>query len=56
MKNILYLLLLFMCIVGVIGSFGYMIYYKQYPIAICQIAVAYALYPTIKDIFKKLVD
>ena len=54
MKKILYLILLVACIVGIVGSIGYLIYYKEYPIAICQCAVAGMMYPTIKDIVKKL--
>lgn len=54
MKKILYLILLVVCIVGIFGSIGYLIYYKEYPIAICQCVVAGMMYSTIKDIVKKL--
>lgn len=54
MKKVLYLILLFVIIVGIIGAIGYLIYYKAYPIAVCQCVVAGMMYSTIKDIVKKL--
>ena len=54
MKKVLYLILLFVIIVGIVGGLGYLIYYKAYPIAVFQFVADCFMYPTIKDIVKKL--
>ena len=54
MKKVLYLILLFMAVVGILGGIGYTAYYGAYPIAICLLASGYVCYPGIKDLFKKL--
>ena len=54
MKKVLYLILLFMAVVGILGGIGYTAYYKVYPIAICLLASGYVCYPGVKDLFSKL--
>ena len=54
MKKVLYLILLFMAVVGILGGIGYTAYYKAYPIAICLLASGYVCYPGVKDLFSKL--
>ena len=54
MKKVLYLILLFMAVVGILGGIGYTAYYKVYPITICLLASGYVCYPGVKDLFKKL--
>ena len=54
MKKVLYLILLFMAVVGILGGIGYTAYYGAYHIAICLLASGYVCYPGIKDLFNEL--
>lgn len=54
MKKVLYLILLFMAVVGILGGIGYTAYYGVYPIAICLLASGYVCYAGIKELIGKL--
>ena len=54
MKKILYLILLFLTVVGIIGGIGYSIYSGAWVISIGLVAAGYVAWPGVKDLYKKL--
>ena len=56
MKKVMYFILLFLVIIGMIGGIGYAFYNKAYVIGIGLIVSIYAMIPGVKDLFKKLSD
>lgn len=54
MIKVLYLLLLFLAVIGIVGGFGYTIYVGAYVISVGLVAAGYVAYPGIKDLFKQL--
>ena len=56
MTKVVYLLLLFLTIVGIIGGIGYTIYNNAYVISVGLIATAYVAWNGIKDMYEKLSD
>lgn len=55
MKNVGICLLLFLWVIGVVGSFGYALYYKEgYPIVIGIVIAACFGVPTVKKLWKKI--
>ena len=56
MKKILYFFGSFLAVVGGIGSLGYLLWMKEWVIAIGVAVVCFAAYPTIKGWIKALID
>ena len=56
MNKVVYLLLLFLTVVGILGGIGYTMYNHAYVISVGLIAAVYVIWPGIKDLFKKLSD
>ena len=56
MDKVVYLLLLFLTVVGLLGGIGYSIYSNAYVISVGLIAATYVAWPGIKDLYKKLSD
>lgn len=56
MKKILYFFGSFLAIIGGIGSFGYLVWKKEWVIAIGVLVVCFAAYPTIKNWITKLIN
>ena len=56
MKKALYLILLFLTVVGILGGIGYSIYQGAWYIAIGLVVAGYVAWPGVKDLFKKLKD
>lgn len=54
MTKVVYLLLLFLTVVGLLGGIGYSIYSNAYVISAGLIATAYVAWPGIKDLYEKL--
>ena len=54
MKKIGYFILLTLCVMGAIGSFGYSLYCEAYPIAAGVVVLAYSAWPKIKNYVTKL--
>jgi hypothetical protein len=55
MKKVGIFLLLFLWVVGVVGSFGYALYYKEgYPIVLGVVIAAAFGVPTVKKLWKIL--
>ena len=56
MNKVVYLLLLFLTVIGIIGGIGYSIYSNAHIIGVGLIATVYVAWPGIKDLYKKLSD
>lgn len=56
MKKIISLILLMLYIFGVIAGIGYLVYYKEWHVAIGVLAVSVMALPTAKKIFKYIQD
>lgn len=56
MDKVVYLLLLFLTIVGILGGIGYTIYNGAYVISVGLIATGYVAWNGIKDMYEKLSD
>ena len=56
MKKILYFVMLFLYLLGVLGGIGYAAYNKAYVIVVGIIATGYMAYPKAKEYFKLLTD
>lgn len=56
MKKILYFFGSFLAIIGGIGSLGYLLWMKEWVIAIGVLVVCFAAYPTIKGWIMKLIN
>lgn len=54
MKNVCYLVILFLFVVGIIGGIGYTIYYGGYPIAVGIAIAAWFGYPKAVEMFNKM--
>lgn len=56
MKKILYFFASFLALIGAIGSLGYLLWMKQYVIAVGVAVLIDAAYPTVKGWIKALLD
>lgn len=56
MDKVIYLLLLFLTVVGILGGIGYTMYNHTYVISVGLIATTYVAWPGIKDLYNKLSD
>ena len=56
MKKILYLLILFAYVIGLINGIGYSCYIHQYMTAICVFALGLMAFPTAYYYWHKLMD
>lgn len=53
MKNgFLFILALFVWLIGTIGAFGYLVWIKEYPCALAALGNGVLAYPTIKKLYK----
>lgn len=55
MKKFLYFFGSFLAMIGGIGSFGYLVWKKEWVIAMGVLVVCFAAYPTIKEWVMKLI-
>ena len=56
MKRVLYFILLFLTLIGIIGGIGYSIYNSAWVIAIGLVVTGYMAYPKVKETFNKLIS
>ena len=56
MKKILYFFGSFLAVIGGIGSFGYLVWQKEWVIAAGVLVVCFAASPTIKNRVNKLIN
>lgn len=56
MKKILYFFGSFLAVIGGIGSFGYLVWQKEWVIAAGVLVVCFAASPTIKNWVNKLIN
>ena len=56
MKKALYLILLFLTVVGILGGIGYSIYQGVWVIAVGLCVAGYVAWPGVVDLYKKLTE
>ena len=54
MNKVLYLILLFLAVIGLLGGIGYTIYYGSYVVTIGIAVLGYLAYPSFIDYYNKL--
>ena len=54
MEKILYFLILILAALGLLGGLGYLLYLRQFAIALGTCALGYLAYPKAKELFEKL--
>jgi uncharacterized membrane protein len=55
MKRVLYFLLLFLTLIGIIGGIGYGIYDGRWVIAVGIAVAGYMAWPKVKKVFEELI-
>ena len=54
MNKILYFILLFLAVIGLLGGIGYTIYCDAWPVSVGLVAVGYLVWPKFRELFKSL--
>lgn len=54
MTKILYFILLFLAVIGLLGGIGYTIYYGAYAVTMGIAVLDYLAYPKFRELFKSL--
>ncbi len=55
MKNVFYVIMVFLYFLGVLGGIGYSMYNKAYIIAVGVAALGYMAFPKVKEYLKPLI-